>query len=105
MPAQVGLKVGKRGEKGMVDIRCSPTALNNVKASNYLLSLEIFVHLQHSRISVSMHRSTVDVIAEVGLTHDEYGDVSHGAKVHEIVQFAFNESLVNDSVEEPLDES
>ena len=60
------------------------------------------MHLQHARICISVNGSTVNVVAKVRLTHDEDWYISHGAEVDKVMQFALNETLVDDGVVEPL---
>ena len=63
------------------------------------------MHLEHPSVGVSMDGSAMDVVSKVGLAHNKYGNVCHGAEIDEVVQFAFNKALINDGVEEPLHES
>ena len=44
----------------------------------------------------------MDVVAKVGMGHDEDADVAHGAQVHKLLDLVLHKALIDEGDEDPL---
>ena len=44
----------------------------------------------------------MDVVAKVGVGHDEDADVAHGAQVHKLLDLVLHKALIDEGDEDPL---
>ena len=68
------------------------------------LPLELTQEPGHVCVSGAVRRLAVDVVAEVGVAHDEHGDVGDAAHVSELDQLVLHQAAVDTNPEQRLDQ-
>ena len=68
------------------------------------LPLELAQEPGHVGVSGAVRGLAVDVVAEVGVAHDEHGDVGDAAHVRELDQLVLHQAAVDTHPEQGLDQ-